>query len=297
MDAQDEDNSAANALSEAQRTVARQAEEIEQLKRSLADEHFAEDLRKALTQAAVAGTIASPVSHARLLEMIVETAASVIGARAASLFLIDYESQQLTFEVALGEKAAEVKRFTVPLGHGIAGLVAVSGQPMAISDAGNDPRQAADIAQSIGYAPGSILCVPLFYGDVIIGVLELLDKEGAPSFSPNDMALLGLFANQAAVAIEQSRTHRNLVALIGEVLASLHGGSEKNKEEMRGGLRLFAQGLEENPAYRQAVELARLVQGIAWQGEEEVRLCHAILSSFDAYLRSRPTLNTDLGAF
>ena len=43
----------------------------------------------------------------------------------------------------------------------------------------------------------------------IIGVLELLDKEGASSFSPADMEALGLFANQAAVSIEQSRTHRN----------------------------------------------------------------------------------------
>jgi putative methionine-R-sulfoxide reductase with GAF domain len=293
-------NGSDDALLEERRTVARQEEEIERLKRRLADEHFAEDLRQALTQAAVAGTIASPVTHARLLEMIVETAASVIGARAAALFLVDYESQQLTFEVALGEKAAEVKRFTVPMGHGIAGLVAVSGQPMAISDASSDPRQAADIARSVGYAPGSILCVPLFYGEGVIGVLELLDKEGAPSFSPTDMALLGLFANQAAVAIEQSRTHRNLAALIGEVLGSLDGGggpSTTEIEDMRGGLRVFAQGMEDSPAYRQAVELARLVQEIAWQGEAELKLCHSILTSFADYLRSRPTLDIDSGVF
>ena len=54
--------------------------------------------------------------------MIVEAAAQVISARAASLFLVNEETQELIFEVALGQKAQEVKKFSVPLGHGIAGL-------------------------------------------------------------------------------------------------------------------------------------------------------------------------------
>src|SRR5215207_4988032 len=148
--------------------LARAQEEISRLRRKLADERFAEELKDALTLAAAAGEIASPVTHSRLLEMIVETAASVIPSRAAALFLLDEETEELVFEVALGSKAEEVRRFRVPLGHGIAGLVAVSGQPMAISDARSDPRQAADIAESVGYQPESILCVPLFYDEEII---------------------------------------------------------------------------------------------------------------------------------
>src|SRR5689334_16483173 len=106
-------------------TIERQVREIERLQRRLEVERCAGELQQAIGVAAAAGTIASPVTHSRLLEMIVETAAQVISARAASLFLIDRESQQLVFEVALGQKGEEVKKFTVPLGHGIAGLVAV----------------------------------------------------------------------------------------------------------------------------------------------------------------------------
>ena len=145
-------------------------------------ERLAAYFRDALTLAATAGTIGSPVTHARLLEMIVETAAHVISARSAALFLLDDEAHELVFEVALGTKAEEAKKYRIPLGHGIAGLVAVSGQPMAISDAQSDPRLAADVAEGIGYIPQSILCMPLFYGDRIIGAIELLDKEGASSF-------------------------------------------------------------------------------------------------------------------
>lgn len=272
-------------LARAQETIERQREEIERLQRRLAEERFAGDLRDALALTAAAGTIASPVSYSRLLEMIVETAAHVIFARAAALFLIDEEAEELVFEVALGSKAEEVKKFRVPLGHGIAGLVAVSGQPMAVSDAERDPRQAADIARSVGYTPQSILCVPLFYEERIIGVLELLDKEGAPSFSPTDMEDLGLFANQAAVAIELSRTNQNLAALLGEALGAIGGASGDGGLQERA--RAFAQNLEEDPAFRSALDLARLVQEIAHQGENELKGCREILRGFAEYLRSR----------
>ena len=278
------------SLGEAQQIIARQSLEIESLQRRLADERFAEELRGALTLAATAGTIGSPVTHSRLLEMIVETAMRVISANAGSLFLIDEEAQELTFEVALGPKGAEVKKFRVPLGHGIAGLVAMSGQPMAVSDAQNDPRQAADIARSVNYLPESILCVPLFYNDQVIGVLQLLDKLGAPSFSAADMEILGSFANQAAIAIEQSRTHRNLAALIGQLLGSGEG------ERLQAGAQGFASSVEDSATYRQTLDLARLVQEITWQGDSEAQACLSILRSFAEYLRQRPNPTGGAGA-
>jgi GAF domain-containing protein len=281
-------------LAQARETIGRQSAEIEYLKSRLASETYAGELRDALALASTAGTIAAPVTHSRLLEMIVEAAAHVISAKAASLFLINEETNELIFEVALGQKAAEVKKFSVPLGHGFAGLVAVSGQPMAVSDVQHDPRHASDIARSVGYVPQSILCVPLFYNDQIIGVLELLDKTTAPSFSAADMETLGLFANQAAVAIEQSRTHRNIAALIASVLESLGAGDAgapgSREDRLRSGARSFARGVEEDPAYKQGLELAGLVREIVAQGERESQACRAILMGFAEYLRTRPTL-------
>jgi GAF domain-containing protein len=272
--------------------------EIARLQGELAGEQFARELRKALTLAAATGAIAAPVSHTRLLEMIVETAAQVIGARAASLFLVDEQAQELVFEVALGQKAAEVKHFRVPLGHGIAGLVAVSGQPIAISDAQSDPRHAVDIARSVGYVPQSILCIPLFYDEQVIGVLELLDKEGAPAFSASDTTALGHFANLAAVAIEQSRTHRNLGALLGEALHSLSGGGAETQRHLRQDAEAFTAALAgDDLAYRRALELAMLVQQIAGQGEHELALCRTVLEGIVAYTRARPDPLAGLGSW
>ena len=130
-------------------------------------------------KAATARTIAAPAGNSDLLQRTVETAAGVISARAAALFLVDETTHELRFEVALGERADVVKEIRVPLGHGIAGGVAISGQPMAVSNVQQDERWAAEIGELVGYLPDSILCVPLFYEDAVIGVLELLDKEGA----------------------------------------------------------------------------------------------------------------------
>src|SRR6202048_1402781 len=200
-------------LAEALAVIARQNVELDRLRLQHADARLAEELRAVLVRAALAGTLATRVTHSRLLEMIVETAGQVISSQAASLFLVDEQRRELVFEVALGQKAEEVKKFRVPLGHGIAGHVAATGQPSATSGTA-DPRQAREIGESVGYVPRTILCVPLFYADRVIGVLELLDKADNASFTMLDMHVLGLFANMAAVAIEQSRTRESLTAVI-----------------------------------------------------------------------------------
>src|SRR5688572_6262525 len=122
-------------LAAAEATIAELRRENERLRRRAEDERFAADLRRALVLAATAGTIGSPVSHARLLELIVETAADVIDARAAHLFLVDDDADELVFVVAVGPHQAEVEQRRVPLGHGLAGLAAVGGQPISVADA------------------------------------------------------------------------------------------------------------------------------------------------------------------
>jgi GAF domain-containing protein len=275
-------------LEEARTVIARQEGEITRLRQQVEADRFAEDLRDALVLSASVGTIGSPVDHERLIEMIVVTAADVIGAPAGSLFLIDTRTDELVFEVAIGPRAEQVSKFRVPLGEGVAGLVAVSGQPMAISDAKQDQRDDERIQRSIGYEPNTILAVPLFYQDRVIGVLELLDKEGGGTFTPQDMRTLGLFANQAAVAIELSRTYRRLAPLVGEVIATLDDPPGERKVALTQRSGAFTAHIEEEPSFQETLELAELVQEIAWEGEDERAACRRVLEAFAGYLRSRP---------
>lgn len=247
-------------------------------------EELAEELRAVFSLGAATSAISAPVSHARLLEMIVRTAAHVIRARAGSLLLVDETTQELVFEVATTEEVSDLKHVRVPLGEGIAGLVAMTGQPMAIADAQNDPRHAREIAEQTGYLPGSLLAVPLQYEDRVIGVLELLDKQGATAFDAADMHALGLFASQAAVAIEQSQAQRNLAALLRELLGSLGDGSEDSLQQR---IRAFATDVEKDAAFRRAVEMAQLVHDVTHYGDDEAAACLAILRGFADYARAR----------
>jgi GAF domain-containing protein len=251
------------------------------------DEQLAARLRDALEKAAAARTIAAPAGTSELLKRIVETAAGVISARAAALFLVNETTRDLRFEVALGERAEAVREIRVPLGYGIAGGVAISGQPMAVSNVQQDERWAAEIGERVGYLPDSILCVPLFYEDAVIGVLELLDKEGAPSFDDGDIATLSLFASQAAVAIGQARARESTEALVAAILrSSVADGSSESVEE---DIRAFSGSLEGDEAFRRSLRLAELVHEIGRQGERELEACERILDSFAAYLRTRNT--------
>jgi GAF domain-containing protein len=275
-------------LERARAEIALQAKEIERLRRRLDDDRFAEDLREAVTLAATAGTIGSPVRHVRLLEMIVETAAAVIGARAGSLFLIDFANDELVFEVAIGPEADQIEGFRMPMTQGIAGLVATSGQPMIVSEARENPKVFKEIGERIKHHPESILCIPLFSWDRVIGVFEMIDKLGAPTFTTEDMRVLGMFANQAAIAIELSRTYRHVAPLMVELLATLGESDSGRRISLAERAISFSADLEDEVSYQEALDLAKLVQEIAWKGDEERVAVLTILRGFVDYLRSRP---------
>lgn len=267
-------------------TIARQRAEIDLLRRRIAEDRFAQDLRDALTTASATGAIGAPVSYAHLVEMIVATAADIIDARAALLCLIDTDSDELVFEEAIGDDGIAPQGVRVPVGHGVAGLVALTGQPMAISDTDDDDRDANDIAAAVGFAPKNILCVPLTFDDEVIGVLEFLDKEGAEAFSVADMEAIGLFANLAAVALEQSRTHTRIGAMVRDLIVAVDGAPDYDRHGLTRRAREFTTELGRQRGYVDALELARLVQEIVHYGDAAADACRGILTNLAELLRT-----------
>lgn len=280
---------------DAAETIASQQAEIERLRRRIAEDRFAQDLRDALITASSAGAIGAPVSYSRLLEMIVATAADIIDAKAALLCLIDADSDELVFQAALGAEHGRPREVRVPLGTGVAGLVALTGHPMAVSDTAEDDCDANDIAAAVGFTPRSILCVPLSFQDEVIGVLELLDKVGADTFSVTDMEAIGLFANLAAVAVEQSRNHSRVGAMVLELIRAVDGSADYDRHGLTQRARDFTADLAEQTGFRYSLELSRLVQEIVHHGDAATDACRGLLTSFVGFLRSRPMSSSELG--
>jgi len=254
------------------------------------DARFATELRAALGLAAATDALGASSPPDQLLDLLVRAAARAIPSPEGALLLVDTERRVLTFDVVIGQTAAKVKDLVVPLGRGIAGLVAVSGQPLAVANAQQDPRHAKEIAEKSGFLPNTILAVPVTAPDgAVLGVLELLERQGQPTYDLRDMELLGAFAQQAAMVLEQRRAHTSLAALVGRALAALGGLPPAVERTIAARTEAFAAAVETDPAARRTRELAELVATIAGRGEAEQRACVGVLEAFAAYLRGTPT--------
>jgi GAF domain-containing protein len=167
-----------------------------------------------LRAAVAAGALGSEESYRELLQSIVEVARAIFGARASSVFLHDEESDELVFEAVAGEGAGELVGQRFPSSTGIAGWVLVTRQPLVVDELDKDPRFAREAAESTGFVPKGLMAAPLLHEDRALGVLEVLDRPEKAAFSLAEMELLGLFANEAAIALDllqKARTARTVL--------------------------------------------------------------------------------------
>jgi GAF domain-containing protein len=209
---------------------------------------------------------------------------------------MDEQRQELMFAAAYGERGEEAAQFRVAAGGGIAGLVALTGQPMAIADTAEQDHYGAETAQAVGYLPKNVLCVPLSFHERVIGVLQLMDKMEAETFGVADMEDIASFANLAAVAVEQSRTHTRLGAMVTELVKAVDGMDDYDRHGLTQRARQFTADLGRDTDYLAALELARLVQEIVHHGDDASTACTTMLSGFAEYLRTRPVPAGQRGA-
>lgn len=196
---------------------------------------MSEDLRAAVA----AGVVGSEESFRQLLQSVVEVARAIFGAQASSIFLLDEEADELVFEAVAGHGAETLLGKRFPSSTGIAGWVLVTRQPLVIEDVAEDPRFAKGVAEETGYVPKGLMAVPLLNEERVLGVLEVLDRPQRSQFSLVEMDLLGLFANQAAIALDllqRARRAEGMLAESGEgagVVARLASTVDELEDEHR----------------------------------------------------------------
>jgi len=157
--------------------------------------------------AGVGRLLNSGLDREQLLREIMGWVEAEIGCEAASLVLLGEEDQKLTFEVALGPKGDQLKDVTMEVGEGIVGSVVASGEPLLVSDTEQEPRFARDVAQAVGFAARSILCVPMRTRDRVVGAIEVINKGDGVPFSEQDAALLTVIAQHAAMFLETAKLY------------------------------------------------------------------------------------------
>ncbi len=253
---------------------------------NVSDGLLAQELKRVVVALEATGRATLPASGDELLQAIVEGAARIFRAAAASLALVDEAQQALRFRVAYGVGGDQVVGLTIPLGQGVAGYVASTGQPLALSNVKSDTRFARGTAEKTGYVPRSILAVPLLSGERVIGVMEVLDKLNADSFGMEDMELLGLFARQAAMAIQLSQQFDLLGQAFLQRIDALVSGEGFAAPS---GLRAVLDESDGEADDRESLlELAGLFNSISRLGERERQACIQVLTAFAGYVQSSP---------
>ena len=153
-----------------------------------------------------------------LLPLILNEAARVVEADRTSLFILDRDRNELWSRVAQGV-GQEIR---LPVGQGIAGAVAQSGQTINLRDAYQDPRFNREWDARNNYHTTSLLCVAIrdTRGEVT-GVIQALNaSDGA--FDSEDEELLTALGGQAAQAIENAMLYEDINRLFeGFVQASV----------------------------------------------------------------------------
>ncbi len=165
-------------------------------------------LREAAAVAAATGTALELPEVRALLEAIVDPARVAFGAAACSMARVDDTAGELEYLASSGEGAAEVVGMRLPLGRGLAGYAAATGETLAVDDVARDARFAADVAERTGYVPTSVLVAPVLLGDDVVGVFSVLDRTRPAGTAALDLA--ARFARAAAGALALGRATSDL---------------------------------------------------------------------------------------
>jgi GAF domain-containing protein len=199
-------------------------------------------------------------------------------AAACSIALLSEDQTELIYHVASGAGEEKVEGMRIPASAGVAGWVVTSGQPIGLEDVTQDPRFNREVAESTGYVPRSIVAMPLETERKMLGVISVLDPntDTAPA---SDMETLGIFAKQAAIAIENSDAFNRL----GRALFAAAARASTSEELVSALEEVAAETIDR--ADDDIAEMARQFNELEKLGPAEKRAALELLAGFVKYAK------------
>lgn len=206
---------------------------------TLADRDEMERLR---TLVEASKLINSSIKPDELLASILTVARKELHVERGTLYFVDEQKNEIWAKIA-GEMLTEIR---LPIGKGLAGTVAATGEPVILHDAYADPRFDRSLDQKSGFRTRSMLCVPITNrGERIVGVLQLLNKtDGA--FGTGDLDFLSGISDHMAIAMENATLHMELLE------------KQRMEEELRLGREIQSRLLPHPPMDVAGTELSAL---------------------------------------
>lgn len=151
--------------------------------------------------------LAAPFDLPTMLTQVIDAGRAVLRAERGTVYLYDPRTDELFVSAATG---MEPVRFRAD--RGIAGECARTRAVVNVPDCYADPRFNPEVDRKTGYRTRCLLTVPLIaYDDSLVGVLQMLNKEGGV-FTEADERVATALAAQCAVALQRVRMLADLVA-------------------------------------------------------------------------------------
>ncbi|MEI9949715.1 MAG: GAF domain-containing protein [Pseudomonadota bacterium] len=150
--------------------------------------------------------VASESSEEKVLQLLIQLGAQVVGASEGSLLVYDPAGNDLVFAMTVGGPALLIGQ-RVPLNQGLTGLAAAT-REVQIGAPTFKVRQAPGNPQ--GENPQSVIAAPMLVGDELVGVITAVSFDPDKRFSSRDGELYGRLAAIAGVVVEQRRKLKSM---------------------------------------------------------------------------------------
>jgi diguanylate cyclase (GGDEF)-like protein len=160
----------------------------------------------------VARSLTTSLELEEILGAIMEKMAQFFGPERWSMMLVDEASNELYYAIAVGQDAASLKGLRVPMGEGVAGWVAATGNPLIVPDVVLDPQWSKFAAAHPELGIQSIACIPVRAANKTLGVIQLLNSK-LDLMSEYSISFLRILCDYAAIAIQNAKS----VTLIQEL--------------------------------------------------------------------------------
>ncbi len=145
-----------------------------------------------------------------LISVALECAVETVGAKNASLLMLNETTKSLQFYQASGLSSKQLKMVEIPQGVGLAGTVAETGEAIVSNNVHSDRRWLSKVSEMTDMDVQSIACLPLMNHSKVIGVVQFLDKMDGSIFSELDVEILDRFSNMMAMFFQVARSNEIL---------------------------------------------------------------------------------------
>ncbi len=228
----------------------------------------------------VAKRVNSTIQIDELLKIILEIALEITNADRGTVYLVDEEASEIWSKVLMGDEITEIR---LPIGKGIAGYVAQTGETINIKDAYQDPRFNPEVDMKTGYRTKTILCQPIKDKDgKIVGVFQLINKKDG-FFTKRDEEMLNALAIHASIAIQNAKMAQELVnnerlAVIGRMASTIVHDIKNPMTTIKAYAQVLRKKVGEGEAIQLVNELINQIDRLANMAQEILDFSRGVTS-------------------